>query len=324
MIIAEYIWLDGNNKFRSKIRVLEDNIIPDWNYDGSSTYQSSTNNSEIILKPVRIFSHPLYDESTLDCFIIVCEIYSDSLINNTRHNADIIFNMKLDEEPWFGLEQEYFLYSKNNIPLGYNKNVVQGEYYCNTIKQDILGEKIVNKHLIMCIKAGIKISGINAEVAPGQWEFQIGPCVGIEAGDHMMAARFLLEKIAIQEGVYVEYHPKPFENINGSGCHVNFSTLKMREDNGYNVIIDSIKKLEISHNKHMKIYGDFNKLRMTGHHETASYNEFTYGVGSRNTSIRIGYETHKNQKGYFEDRRPASNIDPYIVTSMIFETCILN
>ena len=70
----------------------------------------------------------------------------------------------------------------------------------------------------------------------------------------------------------------------------------------------------------MKQYGNHNHLRMTGKHETASYNTFSFGVADRGASIRIPRETEKNKKGYFEDRRPASNMDPYIVTSLIFET----
>ena len=68
-------------------------------------------------------------------------------------------------------------------------------------------------------------------------------------------------------------------------------------------------------------YGKDNQKRMTGRHETASFDKFTWGVGSRYTSIRIGYDTFNNKKGYFEDRRPASNIDPYLVSSLIFQTC---
>jgi glutamine synthetase len=320
-IVTEYIWLDADNNFRSKMRVTDDktSYCELWNYDGSSTNQATTESSEIILKPVCTLNHPFIDGKLNIC--ATYDINNNPLINNYYHNAKEIFNDEYYLHPWFGLEQEYFIY-KDDKPLGYNDNK-SNIYYCSHINQHPLGVKIAHEHLTACIKAGIKISGINAEVVPGQWEFQIGPVEGINAGNHMMAARYLLERIAIKEGVTINYHPKPINDSNGSGCHVNFSTKQMREDNGYEIILDAVFKLEKNHDYHMIHYGKDNNKRMTGHHETASYSEFTWGVGSRNTSIRIGYDTFKNKKGYFEDRRPASNIDPYLVTSLIFKTCCL-
>ena len=319
-IIVEYVWLDYDNNFRSKIRVTDDYITYGglWNYDGSSTGQATTESSEIILKPVATFNHPFIDGKLNIC--ATYDINNKPLINNHYHSAKEIFDTKLDMHPWFGLEQEYFLY-KDDKPLGYNNDKSNNIYYCSHINQHQLGVKIAQEHLKACLIAGIKISGINAEVVPGQWEFQIGPIEGIDAGNHMMAARYLLERISAENNIIVNYHPKPLNNTNGSGCHVNFSTKQMREEDGYDIIMDAILKLEKKHSYHMIHYGKDNQKRMTGRNETASFDKFTWGVGSRNTSIRIGYDTFNNKKGYFEDRRPASNIDPYLVSSLIFQTC---
>jgi glutamine synthetase len=319
MKVAEYIWLDVDNKFCSKIKVIKAiNEINEWNYDGSSTGQATTISSEIILKPVKTFINPF-----LDGYLIICATYDindNPLPNNHFHKAKEIFDKNLNEKPWFGLEQEYF-FSKSNGYLGHDTIFQNERYYCSPINQDQLGVDISTKHLEYCIKAGINISGINAEVVSGQWEFQIGPCEGIEAGHHMMAARYLLERISIKENIYIDYKPKPISNMNGSGCHINFSTQKMREENGLDIIMEAIKKLENNHSYHMENYGKDNNKRMTGKHETASFDKFSWGVGTRNTSIRIGNDTFKNKKGYFEDRRPASNIDSYLATSIIFNTC---
>jgi glutamine synthetase len=327
--ILEYVWLDSINNFRSKIKVIPDlskyDISQEWNYDGSSTGQAYTDSSEVIIKPCVFFSNPLIEDSIL----IICDTYDKNgnhLSNNHRWNANKIFDKNKDEEPWFGLEQEYFMFNYNEslqafVPLGFSLGITQGEFYCSPIKQDNLATMISEEHLIACIKAGIKISGINAEVAPGQFEFQIGPSIGIEAGDHLLAARYLLERIASKYDVSISYDPKPSPEYNGSGCHINFSTQSTRTEGGLNTIEEYIQKLNLKHMEHMKVYGENNDKRMTGLHETSSYNNFTYGVGTRNTSIRIGHETFKNKCGYFEDRRPASNIDPYLATSKIFETC---
>ena len=309
MIIAEYVWLDAENNFRSKFRVLPENNLSSWNYDGSSTGQATTESSEVILKVVYSCKHPF-----IDGFIYLCATYDindNPLSNNYYHNAKKIFDKNnIELKPWFGLELDYSII---------NSNI----YYCSPINQPQIGNKIAMEHLEACIKANLNISGINAEVVINQWEFQIGPVEGIDAGNQLMIARYLLNIIASKYDMKINYHPKPFKSLNGSGCHVNFSTQQMRADNGLEYIYEAINKLSNNHKIHMENYGIDNKLRMTGKNETANYDNFTWGVGSRNTSIRIGYDTFKNNKGYFEDRRPASNIDPYLVTGLIFNTCCL-
>lgn len=331
---AEYIWLDANNNFRSKIRTLdtEDTVIPEWNYDGSSTGQADINCSEIILKPCCTFKNPLLKDSKNLNKIILCATYTTDnkpLKNNYYHSAKELFDEKPEEHPWYGLEQEYFMISnadksnKVNNVIGYDSSYNEGIYYCSPLQQHQTCVKISEEHLMACYEAEINISGINAEVSPGQFEFQIGPCEGINAGNHMMVARYLLEKIAIKYDVGISYNPKIHPRLSGSGCHTNFSTKSMREENGLTHIMDAIKRLELNHSNDILNYGVNNDKRLTGACETANIKTFSHGIGTRNTSIRIGYDTFNNKMGYFEDRRPAANCDPYLVSSTIFKTCCL-
>lgn len=316
-MIIEYIWLDADNNFRSKIRFVKNNNCAEWNFDGSSTGQATTISSEVVLKVVANYNHPFYDGRLYLC--ATYDIDGKPLSNNFYDIAKEIFNKNTRLHPWYGLEQEYFIYNKNE-----ELTVSEGNhFYCSPINQDPDEVKISLEHLECCIRAGIIISGINAEVVEHQWEFQIGPVEGIEAGNQLLVARYLLNRIASKYNKVVNYHPKPLMNVNGSGCHINFSTTPMREENGLEEIMSAIKKLEDTHSYHMVNYGQDNNKRMTGHNETSSYDKFSWGIGSRNTSIRIGYETAKNKKGYFEDRRPASNINPYLATSIIFQTCCI-
>ncbi len=327
-IIVEYVWLDADDNFRSKIRVMSRLDRLDWNFDGSSTGQATTESSEVILKVVAQFNHPFINTTG---FLFLCATYdinNKPLSNNYYDKAKGIFNNRGSElKPWFGLEQEYFMYDKsltinnNSLSINNDLNIIDSnKFYCSPINQDPDEVKIVMEHLEACIKAGIRISGNNAEVVQHQWEFQVGPVEGIEAGNQLLMARYLLNRIAAKYNKIVNYHPKPMFGVNGSGCHINFSTKPMREKGGLNVIMNAIEKLKDNHAYHMENYGKDNRLRMTGNNETSSYDKFSWGVGSRNTSVRIGYDTYKNEMGYFEDRRPASNINPYLATSIIFET----
>jgi glutamine synthetase len=318
--VCEYIWIGGRGEIRSKTKVIESMFkeFPEWNYDASSTGQADSHgNTEGILKPVAYYKNPLRKINKYNNYLVLCETYDINgkpFETNNRYEALKLFNCKPEEEPWYGLEQEYFIGMINT------KNVFN--HYCGR-GSDKIEREIAEKHMELCLEAGLNISGINAEVATEQWEFQIGPCRGIEAADQLIVARYLLERVAEQCNVNICYVPKPSKTANGSGCHTNFSTKTMREENGIEEIYKAIEKLEKKHDEHIKVYGEENELRLTGEHETASYETFSWGKGTRNTSIRIPNHVVKDSHGYFEDRRPAANMDPYLVTSIIFKTCCL-
>ena len=287
---AEELILENNFKAIT-LNVLKKNIesindIPSWNYDGSSTGQAFSNDSEVIIKPRALFRSSynnyipyLFNQNHI---FVLCDTYKvDGTPHptNKRELANNIFNQKLDQEPWYGLEQEYFIMSEKNpfdhsyIPLGYMGAEKQGQYYCSVGSENAFGRIVAETHMRMCLDIGINISGINAEVAPGQWEFQVGPCVGIEAGDHLWMARYILKRIAESFNYSICFEPKPLKgNWNGSGCHTNYSTKLMREGNketgetGIHYINEAIKKLSLSHDNHMLVYGSGNKSRMTGLH----------------------------------------------------------
>tara|TARA_B110001452_G_scaffold267590_1_gene278282 strand:+ start:7156 stop:8259 length:1104 start_codon:yes stop_codon:yes gene_type:complete len=356
-IVAEYVWLDGNGELRSKAKTVEidvnnktQNILPEWNYDGSSTGQASGINSEIILKPQAMCKCPFRRDKNI---LVMCDTYKPDgtpLKGNNRHWAKELFDKKLDEHPWFGIEQEFFLMSnKTGKPLGFSTNKdpsPQGQYYCSVGSNNAFGREILDVFYEHCLFAGLTISGINAEVAIGQWEYQIGPLEGINAGDELYLARYILQRVTEKFDVTIDLHPKPLDgDWNGSGCHTNYSTKLMREglleqkkvksqDSKENILINvttgleyietAVNKLSLKHTEHMKLYGKDNELRMTGMHETAKYDTFNYGVGNRAASVRIPNSTIKDNRGYFEDRRPASNMDPYLVTGLIFQTTVLD
>ena len=329
MIKLEYIWIDGTEdapQLRSKTKVVEhgewDGSVancPVWGFDGSSTNQAPGDNSDCVLKPVRLYENPMEKH---DSYLVLCEVWNvdgNPHSSNFRFPLDEIHSQHSKEDIWVGIEQEYTLY-KDKRPLGWPSHGTpppQGDYYCGRNK----GEWIARKHMDLCISAGLKISGINSEVMLGQWEYQIGADDPLRISDDLWIARWLMEKLCDKYDVVVTLNPKPEDgDWNGAGAHTNFSTKAMREKDGDMVIHKAIKKLEEYHEQHIAVYGHGNERRLTGMHETCPINRFHWGVSDRGASVRVPEQVAKNGKGYFEDRRPASNCDPYLVCHKLVET----
>jgi glutamine synthetase len=327
---AEYIWIDGTEPsalIRSKTKILADGEEPGiWGFDGSSTNQAPGSNSDCVLQPVFQTVDPIRGG---DDVLVLCEVLiSDTMEphpTNQRAKARAVADKFVDQDMWFGLEQEYTFF-KSGRPLGWPEQGVfypgpQGPYYCGVGATEIAGRDIVEAHTTACMKAGLKISGTNAEVMLGQWEFQIGPAGPIEVGDHMWMARYLLYLVAEGFGVDASISAKPIKgDWNGAGCHTNFSTKAMRE--GYDAIIAACEAMGApgKPEEHLAGYGHGYEERLTGQHETAHYSEFRYGVSDRGASIRIPWQVALDKKGYVEDRRPNANIDPYVVSRLITNT----
>ncbi|XP_054275254.1 glutamine synthetase 2 cytoplasmic [Macrosteles quadrilineatus] len=335
---AEYIWIDGTGEsLRAKTRTLDFtpkslSELPIWNYDGSSCYQSEGSNSDTYLYPVAMYKDPFRRGNNI---LVLCETYKyNKKPTETNHRLTCAEVMKkaADQKPWFGIEQEYTLLDMEGRPFGWPKNGFpgpQGPYYCGVGADKVYARDIVEAHYRACLYAGITISGINAEVMPSQWEFQVGPCEGISIGDELWVARYLLHRVAEEFGVCVTLDPKPMPgDWNGAGAHCNFSTASMRVDNGIIEIEKAIDKLSKQHIRHIQAYdpkgGKDNERRLTGKHETSSIHDFSAGVANRGASIRIPRGCAEEKKGYLEDRRPSSNCDPYKVAETIVRTCCLD
>lgn len=325
--IVEYVWVDDSNNLRSKTKVLQKSVsvvkdIPVWSFDGSSTGQAIGHDSDVFLAPRRIYKDPFRGDSHI---MVLCECYDDPELMlpnkaNTRHLLVKILEQAKNLDPWVGIEQEYVLYDPRvKMPfkwLSHQDPCIgpQGPYYCGVGGDRIFGREIVEEHMFKCIEAGVHYYGCNAEVMASQWEFQIGTVDPLTAADDLFIARYILARVSEKHGVGINYHPKPHPgDWNGSGGHVNFSTKQMREDGGFKFIEEALKKLELSHKEDIRFFGDHNERRLTGIHETSSMENFTWGIGNRGASARVTKQIKKDQKGYFEDRRPASNLDPNIV-----------
>ena len=326
-IKAEYIWVDGTKPtktLRSKTKILEaGQAPPNWGFDGSSTQQAEGHKSDCRMKPVFTCPDPIRGG---DNILVLTEVFNaDESVHptNTRALARVVAEKFKDQDPWFGMEQEYTLF-QGSKPLGWPDGgypAPQGPFYCGVGADEVFGREIVEKHMDACIQAGLKISGINAEVMPGQWEFQIGPAGLLEVGDHMLVARWLLYRIAEDYGVSASLDPKPVKgDWNGAGCHTNYSTKAMRSPGGMKVIEEACKKLGQKAELHIANYGHGIEQRLTGLHETCSYKQFKYGVSDRGASIRIPMDVARDGHGYLEDRRPCANIDPYVVARLLVET----
>ena len=326
----EYVWLDGYKpepNLRSKVKIVDYDSIkgkrdqwdfPMWNFDGSSTNQADTGNSDRLLKPVRHYMTDL--QNTI---YVLCEVLNpEGKPHETNQRA------KLEEEEqdlWFGFEQEYFIREEiNGNVLGHKRhNLFQGEYYCG-VGHNVVGREFVEEHTDMCLKHGIDITGTNAEVALGQWEYQVFSKGKLKGGDDLWMSRYFLYKISEKYGYHIDLHPKPLTHgeWNGSGLHTNFSNDRMRNEGGYDYFTAIFNSFGSRHEDHIKDYGSNNNLRLTGEYETQSIDKFSWGVSDRGASIRVPQDTAKEWKGYVEDRRPGSNADPYKIIYQVVQSLV--
>jgi len=337
-VIATYVWIDGTGEnTRSKAKVIDKRPsdakeLSSWSYDGSSTYQALGHNSDVEMRPVAVYPDPFLGG---DNVLVLCDTYDmdgKPLATNNRNSCADAMQKVGDEKPWFGYEQEYQLFDFDMQPLGWPKNGYprpQGPYYCAAGADRVFGRDVCDAHLKACLWAGLDIGGINGEVTPGQWEYQIGPVGGIDCSDQMWISRYMLARVAEEFGVAVSLHPKPIKgDWNGAGCHANFSSKTMRTPGkGKAAIEDACERLGKRHMDHIRRYdpngGEDNKFRLTGMHEAPALEDFSWGIGNRGCSVRVHRKVMDQGFGYLEDRRPSSNCDPYSVSDMLVRTILL-
>ena len=344
----EYIWLDGHGtkNIRTKTKYMplrlgnaenpmsQEQIflqIPEWAFDGSSTKQADTENSDCVLKPVRLLANPLSQDQNFVSYIVMCEVYNS---DGTPHETNSRYKLRefvdnFSPQDWskiglvVAVEQEYLIMDpRTNWPStwdydydtekGKKPKEPQGRYYCGVGSDLVEHRTIADAHASTCAKMGINIVGTNAEVMKSQWEYQLGPAHPVTAADQLWLSRYILHKLGESNGFYINLEPKPISGQwNGSGAHINFSTKTLREEGGRDYIDSMCEALKDSHKEHMKVYGENNKKRLSGKYETAHHDDFTWGERDRTVSIRIPHTTSKDGVGYLEDRRPGANMDPY-------------
>ena len=341
--LAEYLWVDGTKptqQNRSKARVIEFaeghtptiKDFPQWSFDGSSTRQAEGRDSDCMLNPVSFVKDPLRGDGN---YLVLCEVM---MPNGDPHPTNMRAKLRevLDaggakHDPWIGFEQEYTMY-RGERPLGWPETgfpAPQGPYYCGVGAGTVSGRELVEKHTRACIDAGIMIYGVNAEVMLAQWEYQIGYRGSksesddvLHVSDHLVFARWLIERIGEELDISISLAPKPVQgDWNGAGNHANFSTTAMRDPKTGQGIIDSaIESLRKKHMQHVNHYGAGLATRLTGEHETCHITEFKSGRSDRGASIRIPAQVAIDGYGYIEDRRPAANCDPYLVSALLVNT----
>ena len=339
---AEYVWLDGTKPtalMRAKTRILPFtekatlDDFPDWSFDGSSTNQALRDKSDCKLKPVFFCKDPTRG---LGHYVVICEVlHSDDSIHmsNSRSKLQKIMNSGGEDfDAYVGFEQEYTFFEGRN-PLGWPKQGgipgPQGPFYCGIGSAHIFGREIIEEHMDVCCEAELCLYGVNAEVMPGQWEFQTGyrgiPNEKVDpltTADHTWMARYFLHKVSERHNVIVSFNNKPvLGDWNGAGMHTNFSTRQMRDKKtGKDSVNKAMEALKKRHSLQIDSYGHRLKERLTGQHETSSIHDFTSGISDRGASVRIPLTTSENGFGYIEDRRPGANADPYVVSALLMET----
>lgn len=341
----EYVWLDNGNGpegklIRSKTKIIRteqplqyffesfEMAIPKWNFDGSSTGQAETHNSELFLKPIARYLDPFRRQE--QGIVVLCEVLDESgphTSNTRRKMIEAAEKYDYAKKTLFGYEQEYFILTENDELFGKKKleDVKQGPYYCGN-GANVTGRTIMDQHTEHCLYMKLLLSGTNFEVMYSQSEYQLGPVPAISGADDLWISRWVLNRVCEQHNAKAVFHPKPFnsEKYNGSGMHVNFSTEEMKHPSSTQkkmAVENIVERLKKNHQKHINVYGSCNEMRLTGKNETCDINTFKSGFGDRTASIRIPKNALlDNANTYIEDRRPASNADPYEIVEALLTT----
>ncbi|GFN88365.1 glutamine synthetase [Plakobranchus ocellatus] len=332
-ILLEYVYIaeDGisvHSKCK-KVTSVPKNVsdVPVWSYADNFPVEDR------FMKPVALYNDPFRRGQHK---IVLCEVYANDWTpapRNFRRSCDEVMSRPEVQEaaPWFGLEQEYSITDVNNRPLGWPSSFMPQPdsplHHEAVGMYRAFGRDLYEAHLFACMYAGINISGGNAEACPGQWEFQVGPTGGTRVSDDLWVARYILHRLSEEFGLAVSFHPKLIPGASGAcGGHVNISTKPMREEGGIRHIKAAIPRLERTHHQFLPLCdahgGLDNQARLIGFFCTASGN-FTYGVENRDACVRISRQVAQDKKGFLEDRRPASNFDPYLVTEALVRVIVL-
>jgi glutamine synthetase len=326
----DYVWLDGykptpNLRTKAQVVLYDDfdgtlATTPLWGFDGSSTHQAEGHDSDCILRPVRLYKNSLRERG----YFVLCDVQTrDGTVHSTNTRA--LINEAEAEQFWFGFEQEYVLMKSNGRPVGFPDGGYpepQGPYYCAVGAHNVEARALIDEHFDLCLEAGIGLAGINSEVMLGQWEYQVFGKGALRAADDLIMARFLMYLLSEKYDLIFNLDPKPISgDWNGSGLHSNFSYDYLRNVGGQKYVEALCEGFRPFHKDHIAVYGARNELRLTGSHETASIDDFSFGASNRGASIRIPmFTTSHEWKGYLEDRRPASNADPYLIVDRIMKT----
>ncbi|XP_064483243.1 glutamine synthetase-like isoform X2 [Ornithodoros turicata] len=341
VVFVTYVFVDGSlQNVRCKTRALSfqprtPQECPEWTFCGIGTYQytDAGPKSEFYLVPVALFKDPFIGGRNM---LVLCEVLDQDrkpIPTNTRRSCYKAMENAAGDEPWFGIEQEYVILEKDDRPIGWPRDggeVKQyGPYFYGVGTGNVAGRCVSIAHMKACAYAGVKICGVNAEVHLAQWEYQVGPLPGVEAGDHLWISRYILHRIAEEFGVKVTFNPKPYYDPDwlGSGGHINFSTRQMRQIDGIAFIKGAIEKLQAKADEHLVLYdpegGKSNARRLIGTLGTPT-KQFDAMASSREVSIRIPRLVDDAGCGYLEDRRPGANVEPYRATEAIVNTVCLS
>lgn len=341
---AEYVWIDSDywdgKSFDLCCKTLTLDSVPGGVSETPSWSYSGDGGQEFVMVPRRIYKDPFRGGENI---IVLTDTYAEPVTDGSStaaHGDATAFNARagcaeamaaaeaMGEDPWFGFEQEYYLLdAQTSWPLGWPARGYPDPtvaYFCSVGATKVAARDVVEAHYRACLYAGVQIGGVNSEVAPAQWEFQVGPGSGVQAADDLWMSRYILQRLCEEFSVGVTFDPKPVKGWAGIGCHTNYSNNATRaRPGGLDAMKEQIALLQRRHSAHMAEYGIGNERRLTGEHDAPSMSDFNFGVADRKTSIRISTKCAVQDCGWYEDRRPAANMDPYTVARLLVETTLL-
>lgn len=308
MNVLEYLCLDNENKFRSKIIITDNDIenVESLLTDSSLIDNVIESSYDIVLLPIKIIKNPFIRKE--NHWIVFCEYKHPTGVahkNNTRYPLQTLAEKNPSIE--LATRQEFVLF-KDNKPLGWRDSLDIFKNYSGKIEYSQSCEEVVHKILDAALYVGLPVNSIEMTRIVGKWCVSMNTGDVLESCDDLILFRYIAQKICFQNNILFSLHSNPIDNSNiFSRCEFSISTANMRdEETGIQHIVKACEKLKLKHLEQHKSLSPHNSKK------------FTYSQSNNEKCVQV--ILGKGESGVIKDNRCASDNDPYSSLNTLLTT----
>jgi glutamine synthetase len=223
-------------------------------------------------------------------------------------------------------EVEFFLlHERPTAELMLPEPIDAGGYFDQTPHD--LGHDFRRQAITMLERMGISVEFSHHEVAPGQQEIDLRYADALTTADNLMTMRLVVKEVALEQGIYASFMPKPFTEQPGSAMHTHLSLF----EGDRNAFHDASDPFQLSKVGRAFVAGLLKHAaemtavtnqwvnsykRLWGGGEAPAY--VCWGHNNRSALVRVPmYKPHKGNSTRVEIRSPDSAANPYLLFAVL-------